>query len=536
MAAFVLCSAAPLHAQQNLFNHLYWRAKGQRPNQEEGYTGLSYLGKLNDSVHNAVAIGEVSGSWSTDPRQNISGMCFNNGEQDTGRHFEFPGNKVIPCNLNGDAYRDYVVWSSLARRITVLYGTANIDSFTTACVLQKSDIEFEYLDGGILVADCDSDGYDDLVVSDAEYRSDGHTINNGHILFYKGGPTFDAMPTFDLQGASADDYVGGRLSLAHVRDRSHMFLCEHRAYRDDLQSNYYKEYVFLYPLGRTFSLHSTDTILCSYDWTQRGDLGGYGFSFDADADSVDDIEMAVGGVVLVYKGGEHIDSLPTYQFVTPVPTYTTFNFGTIILDIGDISGHGYHSMLVTDPEAGGLVGAVYIYNLGKALKDSCVAYAFGQQTYIGYFGTQAIAIGDVNHDGLSDVMVSALEDTVNGGGGQYTGAIFVFLGNASYGPTVDVDESNAAPLNYCLLQNFPNPGSTSTEIQFSVNGSISGYHTVEVKLYDMLGRELKTLFRSEAPQGTYILHVACDDLATGLYYYRLRYGEKELTKTLSIIH
>jgi hypothetical protein len=523
----------PILAQQNLFNHLYWRAKGQRPNQDEGYVGLNYLGRLNDTVRNAVAIGEVTGSWSSEPRRNISALCFNNGVQDTARHFEFPGEKVIRANINGDAYPDYVVWSETSRRLTVLFGTPSIDSFVTGRIIQERG-RFDFDLTGMAVADCNNDGYDDLITSDIFYQDSlGREV--GRNLFYRGGPIFDSLPADSMIG-TPNDIIGGRMIVAHVRDQKQLYLCEHRNFPNNAEGKYFHKRIFLYPVSSDFRLRPVDTIYCTYDSVANGQLVYSGFSFDVDGDSIDDIIMAASGRVLVYKGGPHIDSLPTYYFTTPFPGSTTTLFGTHIIDIGDISGHGYHSMLVTDPEASGLVGAVYLYNLGRARKDSCVAYAFGQQTFLGYFGTQAIAIGDVNYDGLADFMVSAQEDTVEGGGGEYAGAVFVFLGNASYGPTVEVAESASNPSSVFLRQNYPNPCSASTDIQFSVDEESQHGRTTEMKLFDVLGREVRTLFQSEAPQGNYALHVLCEDLPNGTYTYRLLSGAGDITRRLNVMH
>jgi hypothetical protein len=72
--------------------------------------------------------------------------------------------------------------------------------------------------------------------------------------------------------------------------------------------------------------------------------------------------------------------------------------------------------------------------------------------------------------------------------------------------------------NYSLEQNYPNPFNPTTEITFSVPQQ----STATVKIYDLLGREVKTLINNEkkAP-GTY--HVDFDGalFPSGVYFYRL---------------
>lgn len=513
-----LCLAQPA----DMFQHLYWSAKGNRINQQLGHTKLNYLGKLNDTTQHAVAIGEVTGSYNTDPRQNIAGLCYNNGEVDTTRHFEFPGEQVVRCNINGDEYPDYVVWSETSRRISVLFGTPLVNSFIYAHVFQEAG-RFDFNLTGLVVADCNGDGYDDLVVSDMDYVDSLHVLV-GRELFYKGGPNFDSIPADSLIGREGDR-IGGTLIVAHVRDASHEFLCEHRFIPNSGTGRYFHKRIFLSSLGPNFRLQPTDTIYCTYDSVSNGQLAYGGYSFDVDADSVEDIVMAAGGVVMAYKGGSHIDSLPTYYFTTPFPNGTTTYFGSTILDVGDISAHGYHSMLVTDPEANGVNGAIYIYNIGKHPKDSCVAYAFGPPSY---FGEQAIAIGDANSDGLADIMVSS--------SAQDEGEVFVFLGDPSYGSPTEVVEHESVPSSFDLQQNYPNPFSRTTQISFSTDITAGGHSTAQLRLYDVLGREVKMLFNDHVEQGRYVVHVDGSKLPEGSYYYRLCHEGKEIVRRLNIVH
>jgi hypothetical protein len=252
-------------------------------------------------------------------------------------------------------------------------------------------------------------------------------------------------------------------------------------------------------------------------------------------DKIDDILIATPLKIFVYKGGKLITNRPSYTFTKPAWAETTASFGSRLINLGDICGSNYPSLLVTDPEcdvAGGYFGGtVFLYNMGKALKDSCVAIAsvngFGR-----YFGTQAIALGDVSGDSLADFMVAQNEPTHDFDG---AGGITVFLGNNSYGPPVSVRTMPAAPASYRLDQNVPNPASTYTDITFGISNTILRGHTVTLTIHDMLGHQVLRAFDGVADGFGYTVRVGLSALPAGIYAYTLSSGSISLSKRMCVI-
>ncbi|MBI2418411.1 MAG: T9SS type A sorting domain-containing protein [Ignavibacteriales bacterium] len=82
-------------------------------------------------------------------------------------------------------------------------------------------------------------------------------------------------------------------------------------------------------------------------------------------------------------------------------------------------------------------------------------------------------------------------------------------------------KAHEAPNSLQLLSNYPNPFNPSTIIRFSLPGS----STAVLKVYDMLGNEVATLFNSEAKQGTvYSVTFDASKLASGIYLSVLQSG------------
>lgn len=96
--------------------------------------------------------------------------------------------------------------------------------------------------------------------------------------------------------------------------------------------------------------------------------------------------------------------------------------------------------------------------------------------------------------------------------------------------TTSVKE-NKIPLNFELNQNYPNPFNSKTIIRFS----IPQREFVSLKIYDILGRELKTLISEMKNSGIYNVEFNADDLNSGVYIYTLQTSSRSLSKKMILI-
>ena len=84
-------------------------------------------------------------------------------------------------------------------------------------------------------------------------------------------------------------------------------------------------------------------------------------------------------------------------------------------------------------------------------------------------------------------------------------------------PLLDVGVGSHRPSTFVLSQNYPNPFNPATNIEFS----IAKFGPVQVKVYDMLGREVATIVDENLQPGAYTRAWNAGNLASGVYFYRL---------------
>ncbi|HEX9971472.1 MAG TPA: YCF48-related protein, partial [bacterium] len=103
--------------------------------------------------------------------------------------------------------------------------------------------------------------------------------------------------------------------------------------------------------------------------------------------------------------------------------------------------------------------------------------------------------------------------------------------SATAGVILSVDVQPDVPLRFALKQNYPNPFNPSTIIQYSIPKASQ----VELKVFDLLGRELKVLVNGKLEAGIYQVQFDSKGLPAGLYFYRLRAGEFCETRKMVIV-
>ena len=85
-------------------------------------------------------------------------------------------------------------------------------------------------------------------------------------------------------------------------------------------------------------------------------------------------------------------------------------------------------------------------------------------------------------------------------------------------PSNNKKTKNNIPVTYRLAQNYPNPFNPTTTIKYEIPKDSK----VKLVIYDILGREVKTLVNNEIKSaGYYKVEFNMQNYASGVYFYRI---------------
>jgi hypothetical protein len=101
--------------------------------------------------------------------------------------------------------------------------------------------------------------------------------------------------------------------------------------------------------------------------------------------------------------------------------------------------------------------------------------------------------------------------------------------NFRHHPNPNEDSKNG--ISGKLYQNYPNPFNPVTLIRFHLDNA--GY--VEMKIYDLLGREIQTLVKGNLEKGEHSVQFNGEYLASGIYLYELKVNDVKDIKKMILI-
>ncbi|HZV13318.1 MAG TPA: T9SS type A sorting domain-containing protein [Candidatus Kapabacteria bacterium] len=156
---------------------------------------------------------------------------------------------------------------------------------------------------------------------------------------------------------------------------------------------------------------------------------------------------------------------------------------------------------------------------------------FGTRPWISVKDPDTVAVGD------SIKIIVTLQDSSQE---SDTGYILIVTNDSPnpvdsvmviYQGTTAVVETNV-PAFFALAQNYPNPFSATTQIDFSLPES--GHATL--KVYNSLGEEVATLVDGNQSAGQHSAAFDGNNLQNGMYFYRLSAGKFSQTGKMTVVH
>ena len=107
-----------------------------------------------------------------------------------------------------------------------------------------------------------------------------------------------------------------------------------------------------------------------------------------------------------------------------------------------------------------------------------------------------------------------------------------FFYDNNFDKTTDVKPQNEVLANsFTLFQNYPNPFNPTTKIKYE----IPKLTQVQLKVYDIIGREIATLVNEQKPAGSYEIEFNASQLSNGVYFYELHANDFRDVKKLVLL-
>jgi len=194
------------------------------------------------------------------------------------------------------------------------------------------------------------------------------------------------------------------------------------------------------------------------------------------------------------------------------------------------------------------VYAPQVHKLGDRLVMIYTGLVFGEATYDFAHSSNGIAVSQdgIDWQRLQDEPIFSEMPGAWDSTGAFTldwtvadeKLLMIYASGGKVGVTTSVitgiggeDRAPDLPVGYDLLQNYPNPFNESTVIHYPVPAA----GDVQLTVFDLKGREIKTLVSQRQSPGTYEIKFSAHNLPSGLYLYRLSTSDFVATRKITIL-
>ncbi len=212
--------------------------------------------------------------------------------------------------------------------------------------------------------------------------------------------------------------------------------------------------------------------------------------------------------------------------------------GIVMTSLGDLDDVAYSLTIQDDGKiiAGGFTdsGIDEDYAIVRYTIDGSLDSTFGiNGIAINNFGAAGNVIKSILLQNDGNIIAAGY--SANSDSSNVVSVVARYLGNNQ---TTSFAENRIKeiPSSFNLFQNYPNPFNPNTKIRYtipSVGTSLMKF--VQLKIYDILGREVTTLVNENQQPGNYEVTFNTTNLSSGVYLYKLTAGSFSATKKMILL-
>lgn len=433
-------------------------------------------------------------------------------------------------DLNGDGAIDFVIdcpgdsSTGYFNQLAIYFGredsTIKIDTIPSLLITEEQ-IASRFGET-FAIGDLNNDGYDDLVVGALFYGA-----AQGKVYVYFGKTNFNGIPDASAEGDTLRSFYGYDIKTADINGdgvKDLAIASDRRTYNPNDSTWLDDGFLDIYYGGAGWQF-TKDGYDQRFDKSNSaGVLYPQVFGLvDVNDDGKTDLSMVKGDSAYFFYGrSDSVSHIPDFILTNPDTNFYSA-FSGAASDIGDINKDAKNDYALLLSPGTNLSTCMAVY-LGNSVPQ---IHPIGDRCKYGNSPFRIIVkVGDVNGDGVNDFgSVSPYELF------SHDGYFIIFKGDSGYVTTGVGNNPIPVPKDFNLKQNYPNPFNPSTTIEYTLQKE----EKVVLKIYDTIGKEIKTLVNKDQKSGNYkVVWDATDNkgdkVSSGIFFYQLQINNATITK------